>query len=77
MLENFTKANEFVVSKSSLIPSICKKKYETLCAICCHLYDLKNVKKNHEGVLLLVKMQAIKYIEYKTEVNCFLIQNTL
>ena len=32
--------------------------YVTLCAICYHLYNLKNVKKIHEEVLLLVKFQA-------------------
>ena len=30
----------------------------TLCAICYHLYNLKNGKNTHEGVILLVKMQA-------------------
>ena len=29
-----------------------------LCAIWFHLYDLKNVKNTHGGVLLLVKLQA-------------------
>ena len=28
------------------------------CAIWYHLYNLKNVKNTHEGVLLLVKLQA-------------------
>ena len=28
------------------------------CAICYHLYNLKNVKNTHGGVLLLVKLQA-------------------
>ena len=32
--------------------------YDTLCAICYHLYNLKNVKNTHGGVLLLVTMQA-------------------
>ena len=31
---------------------------ETLCAIWYHLYNLKNVKNIHGGVLLLVKLQA-------------------
>ena len=33
-------------------------KHETLCAICYPLYNLKNVKNTHRGVLLLVKFQA-------------------
>ena len=28
------------------------------CAICFHLYNLKNVKNTHRRVLLLVKLQA-------------------
>ena len=28
------------------------------CAICYHLYNLKNVKNTHGGVLILVKLQA-------------------
>ena len=31
---------------------------ETLCAIWYYLYNFKNVKDNHEAVLLLVKLQA-------------------
>ena len=34
------------------------KLYQTLCAIWYHLYSLKNMKNNHRGVLLLVKLQA-------------------
>ena len=30
-----------------------------LCAIWYHLYNLKNVKNTHGGVLLLVKLQAL------------------
>ena len=30
-------------------------KYETLCAIWCHLYNFKKVKNTHKGVLYLVK----------------------
>ena len=30
----------------------------TLCVICCHLDNLKNVKNTHRGVLLLVKLQV-------------------
>ena len=29
-----------------------------LCAICCHVYNFKNVKNTLGGVLLLVKLQA-------------------
>ena len=32
--------------------------YETLCRISYHLYNLKNVNNIHEGLLLLVKLQA-------------------
>ena len=32
--------------------------YVMRCAIWHHLYNLKNVKNTHEGVLLLVKLQA-------------------
>ena len=28
------------------------------CTIWCHLYNLKNVKNTHEGVLILVKLRA-------------------
>ena len=28
------------------------------CAICYHLYNLKNLKNTHGGVLILVKLQA-------------------
>ena len=31
-----------------------------LCTIWYHLYNLKNVKNTHGGVLLLVKLQALK-----------------
>ena len=34
------------------------KVYQMLCAVCYHLYNLKNVKNTHEGVLLSVKLQA-------------------
>ena len=33
--------------------------YVMLCAIWYHLYNLKNVKSNHGGVLLLVKLQTL------------------
>ena len=32
--------------------------YVMCCAIWHHLYNFKNVKNTHEGVLLLVKLQA-------------------
>ena len=32
---------------------------ETLCAIWYHLYNLKNVKNTHGGMLILVKLQAV------------------
>ena len=32
--------------------------YVMLCVIWYHLYNLRNVKNTHEGVLLLVKLQA-------------------
>ena len=31
---------------------------ETLCAICYHYYNLKNMKNTHGGLLLLVNLQA-------------------
>ena len=34
-------------------------RYVTLCAIWYNVYNLKNVKTTHVGVLLLVKLQAI------------------
>ena len=38
-----------------------KDKCVMLCAIWYHLYNLKNVKKNHGGVLLIVKLQTSVY----------------
>ena len=32
--------------------------YETLCTIWFQLYNLENMKNTHEGVILLVKLQA-------------------
>ena len=32
--------------------------YETLCLICYHLHNLKNVKNLHRGALFLVKLQS-------------------
>ena len=36
------------------------------CAIWYHLYNLKNVKNTHGGVLILVKLQGLAYI---TKIN--------
>ena len=36
------------------------KTFVMLCAIWYHLYNLKNVKNTHGGVLILVKLQATK-----------------
>ena len=36
----------------------CLTSYVMRCAIWHHLYNLKNVKNTHEGVLILVKLQA-------------------
>ena len=37
--------------------------FETLCTICYHLHNLKNVKNTHGGVLLLVKLQVPKTVK--------------
>ena len=37
------------------------EKYVMRCAICYHLYNFKNVKNTHGGVLILVKLQAEAY----------------
>ena len=48
-------------------------KYVVRCAIWYHLYNLKNMKNTHGGVLILVKLQAaqvaqhITYIEFNTK----------
>ena len=39
--------------------------YVVRCAIWYHLYNLKNVKNTHRGVLLLVKLQASAFKLYK------------
>ena len=36
--------------------------YVMFCAIWYHLYNLKNVKNTHGGVLLLIKLQALSHI---------------
>ena len=33
-----------------------------LCAISCHLYNLKDFKNTHGGVLFLVKLQALAWV---------------
>ena len=38
--------------------------YVILCAICCHLSSLKNVKSTNGGVLLLARLQAYRYLPY-------------
>ena len=45
----------FCLQDSNLIYLVhCPFLYETLTAVCYHLYNLKNVKSSHGGVLLLV-----------------------
>ena len=50
--------------KISFILSACwdrdiiRETYVTLCTVWYHLYNFKNVKNTHRGVLLLVKLQA-------------------
>ena len=39
-------------------PDLMWHKYVMRCAICYHLYSLKNMKNTHKGVLILVKLQA-------------------
>ena len=36
--------------------------YVVRCAIWYHLYNLKNMKNTHGGVLILVKLQATTYV---------------
>ena len=43
---------------NSYINTLLKSKNVMRCAIWYHLYNLKNVKNTHGGVLLLVKLQA-------------------
>ena len=45
--------------------------YVMFCAIWYHLYNLKNVKKTHGGVLLLVKLQVkAKLLNVTHVLNC-------
>ena len=44
----------------------CWRTYEKLCTIWYHLYNLKNVKNTHEGVILLTKLQAEAFIFTKS-----------
>ena len=46
------------VAWNKLMHQFIKYVYAMLCAICYHLYNLKNVKDSHGGVLLLVKFQS-------------------
>ena len=43
-----------------------------LCTIWYHLHNLKNVKNTNRGVLLLVKLQAIKVTLLNGCFSCFL-----
>ena len=43
-----------------------KVEYVMRCAIWYHLYNLKNVKNNHGGVLILVKLKSTTYWPSKT-----------
>ena len=54
LTKKFTKRFEFIIILVST-PEII---HATLCAIWYYLYNLKNVKNTHEGVLLLVKLQT-------------------
>ena len=47
------------------------------CAICYHLYNLKNVKNTHGGALLLVKLQADFYMRATLALNRLNITNGL
>ena len=49
--------------------------YEMLCAIWYHLYNFKNVKKTHGGVLLLVKSQALLQVTLLH--GCFHVSETV
>ena len=51
-----------------------KNLYVMRCAIWYHLYNLKNVKKIHGGVLILVKLQAesCNFTKIKTPPGVFL-----
>ena len=46
------------------------------CAICYHLYKLKNVKNTHGGVLLLVKLQAISFAQFQERKKHLWMSNT-
>ena len=41
-----------------------------LCAICYHLFNFKNVKYTHEGIFLLVKLQASSCNCIKSNIPC-------
>ena len=43
-----------------LVTEVIFLSYVILCAIWYYLYNLKNVKNTHGGVLILVKLQAVK-----------------
>ena len=43
---------------TEILRQLCISSFVMRCAIWYHLYNLKNVKNTHGGVLLLVKLQA-------------------
>ena len=47
-----------IMTLKTKIKSFIKSTYVVICAIWYHLFNLKNVKCTHGGVLLLVKLQA-------------------
>ena len=46
---------DILIKRSQVIKNQCK--YVVRCAICYHLYNLKNIKNTHGGVLILVKLR--------------------
>ena len=51
-------ADTFSVRATLTLQRSIFRSYAMRCAFWYHLYDFKNVKNTHEGVLLLVKLQA-------------------
>ena len=50
-----------------------QKRHVMRCAIWCHLYNLKNVKNAHGGMLILVKLQAkANFITIQTKIKYFM-----
>ena len=54
-------------SKFSFLKS---RQFVVRCAIWYHLYNLKNVKNTHGGVLILVKLQASIYLRSVEKSTC-------